>query len=453
MIRGGCIITPMERLAIARVMLLGVLIGLGLVGTVSPAHAQGPENQVYILTVDGAIDPISERYISRGIGKAEKDGARLLVIRLDTPGGLLSSTFKIVERLLGARVPTVVYVYPAGALAASAGTFVTVAANFAVMAEGTSIGAASPVGAGGEDLPETLSEKAINITVALMEGIAEKRDRNKDLLVSTVTEAKAFTASVAVEQNIVDFIATDMDDLLTKLDGRVAQTAAGEVVIETEGLVKREIGMNAAERFFSFVANPNIIGILLTIGGLGILIELLHPGLIVPGVGGVLAMIVGLVALGTLPFNWAGVALLIVAAVLIFLEMQVPGLGVLGLGGVIAFIIGSLLLFSVGEPSFPGAPVLKISLWLLGILSAMMALFTLVVVTAVARSRRLKYVSALAELVGQRGRVTSDLDPTGTVQVASEMWSAVSQSEEVISQGEEIEVVEVSGLVLKVRKG
>ena len=164
-------------------------------------------------------------------------------------------------------------------------------------------------------------------------------------------------------------------------------------------------------------------------------------------------MIVGLVALGTLPFNWAGVALLIVAAVLIFLEIQVPGIGVLGLGGVIAFIIGALLLFSVGEPSFPGAPVLKISLWLLGILSTMMALFALVVVTAVARSRRLKYMSALAELVGQRGLVTSDLSPTGTVQVASELWSAVSQSEEVISQGEEIEVVEVNGLTLKVRKG
>ncbi|MEE9198500.1 MAG: NfeD family protein, partial [Dehalococcoidia bacterium] len=379
--------------------------------------------------------------------------ARLLIIKLDTPGGLLSSTEKIVQLLFNARVPTAVYVYPSGAFAASAGTFVTTAANFAVMSEGSSIGAAAPVGAGGENLPETLSEKAVNITVAMVEGIAEKRGRNRELLISTVTEARAFSATEAVDEGIVDFIATDIDDLLARLDGRTVETAAGTVVLDTKGLAKREIDMSLAERFFSFVGDPNIIGLLITLGALGIFVELLHPGLIVPGVTGLLALVVGLVALGTLPFNWAGIALLALAAVLIFFEIQAPGFGFLGLAGVIAFIIGALLLFSVGEPSFPGAPVLKISLWLLGILSAMMALFALVVVTAVARSRRLKYVSALAKLVGQRGRVTSDLSPTGTVQVASELWSAVSQSEEVISQGEEVEVVEVKGLTLKVRKG
>ena len=428
------------------------LLCLGLLGLGSSAYAQSDGREAFILTVDGTIDPISERYIGRGVEEAENDGAEVVVILLDTPGGLLSSTEKIVSTLLTADVPTAVYVYPAGALAASAGTFVTTAANFAVMSESSSIGAASPVGAGGEDLPETLSEKATEIASAMVEGIAEKRGRNKELLISTVTEAKAFSANEAVEQNVVDFIATSVDDLLHQLHGREAETASGIVTLNTEGIVKRDLDMNLAEKFLSFVGNPNVIGILLTIGTLGIFFEILHPGLIVPGVSGAIALIIGLVALGTLPFNWAGIALLALAAVLIFFEIQVPGLGFLGLAGVVAFILGALLLFSVGEPDFPGAPVIKISLWLVGILSGIMALFALVVVTAVVRSRKIKYVSSLTVLVGQKGRVTKDLDPTGTVQVASEIWSAVAEEDQVIPSGEDVEVVEIVGLTVRVRK-
>ncbi len=342
--------------------------------------------------------------------------------------------------------------FPAGAFAASAGTFITTAANFAVMSEGSSIGAATPVGAGGEDLPDTLSEKAKNITIAMAEGISEKRGRNKELIVETITEARALSATEAVEENVVDFIATDVDELLVQLNGRTAETSAGILTMNTEGIVKREVDVNLAERVFSFVGDPNIIGILLTLGALGIFVELLSPGLIIPGVTGVMALIVGLVALGTLPFNWAGIALLSLAAVLIFFEIQVPGLGFLGLAGVICFILGALLLFSVGEPSFPGAPVLRISLWLIGILAAIMALFTLVVVGAVVRSRRLKYVSGLTMLIGKRGKVTSDLTLKDTVQVSSELWSAVSDGEEVIGKGEEVQVVAVDGLILRVRK-
>ena len=442
----------MVAVARLRLFLSIILLCIGLLGMASAAHAQESPGEVFILEVDGSIDPISERFISRGIGKAEKDGARLLIIKLDTPGGLLSSTVKIVQKLFNARVPTAVYVYPAGAFAASAGTFITTAANFAVMSEGSSIGAATPVGAGGEDLPDTLSEKAKNITVAMVEGISEKRGRNKELLINTVTEARAFSATEAVEEGIVDFIAVDIDDLLAQLNGRTAETAAGTVTLATEGLVKKDVDMNLAEKFFSFAADPNVIGILLTLGVLGIFLELLHPGLIVPGVTGVIALVIGLVALGTLPFNWAGVALLGLAAVLIFLEIQVPGFGVLGLAGVVSFILGALLLFSVGEPSFPGAPVLKISLWLVGILSGLMALFSLVVVTAVIRTRKLKYDSGTERLVGRRGMATSDLAPSGTVQVASELWSAVCEGGEVINKGTEVEVISVKGLTLKVRK-
>ena len=269
------------RLSLAVAMLV---VGLALLLT--PAHAQSATEQVYVLTYDGNIDPNAERYFSRGIRLAEEDGASLVVIKLDTPGGLLSSTEKIVEILLGADVPVAVYVYPPGAFAASAGTFVTAAANFAVMAEGTSIGAAAPVSADGEDLPETLSEKATNITVAMAEGIAEKRGRDKEALTKTITEAEAYTASAAVEANLVDFVAVNMEDLLEQLDGRETETASGVVTMETEGLVEREVEMSLAERFFGFVGDPNVIGLLLTFGALGLFVELLSPGLIVPGVVG-----------------------------------------------------------------------------------------------------------------------------------------------------------------------
>ena len=424
----------------------------GLALLLTPAHAQTPTDQVYVLTYDGNIDPNAERYFSRGIALAEEDGAPLVVIKLNTPGGLLSSTEKIVGRLLGADVPVAVYVHPPGAFAASAGTFVTAAANFAVMAEGTSIGAAAPVSADGEDLPDTLSEKATNITVAMAEGIAEKRGRDKDALTETITEAKAYTASAAVEANLVDFVAVDMEDLLEQLDGRETETASGEVTMRTEGLEEREVDMSLAERFFGFVGDPNVIGLLLTFGALGLFVELLSPGLIVPGVVGGLAMIVGLVALGTLPFNWAGIVLLALAAVLIFLEIQAPGLGFLGVGGVIAFVLGSLLLFSVGEPDLPGAPVVRISLWLVAVLSGLMAFFALFMVGAVVRTRKMKYDQGGKGLVGQTGKVLTALSPVGTVQLSSETWSAVSSGEEEIGAGEKVEVVEVDGLTIKVRK-
>ena len=434
-------------------LLLGVaMLVAGLALLLSPAYAQSPEEQVYVLTYDGDIGPNAERYFSRGIEMAEVDGAALVVIKLDTPGGSLSSTEKIVERLLGAEVPVAVYVYPPGAFAASAGTFVTAAANFAVMAEGTSIGAASPVAADGEDLPDTLSEKAINITVAMAEGIAEKRGRDKEALTKTITESEAYTASVAVEVGLVDFVAVNIQDLLEQLDGRETETALGTVTMRTAGLVEREVDRNLAEKFFSFVANPNVIGLLLTFGSIGLFVELLNPGLIVPGVVGALALIVGLVALGALPFNWAGVVLLGLAAILIFLEIQVPGIGFLGVGGVIAFVLGALLLFSVGEPDWPGAPVLRISFWLVAILSGMMAFFALVIVGAVVRTRKLKYASSVELLIGQTGQVLSELNPVGNVQLKSETWSAVSSGEGSIGVGDKVEVVEVDGLTIKVRK-
>ncbi len=421
-------------------------------GSGSHADAAEPEaKEVLVLTIHDEIGKITERYVSRGIHNAEKHGSELVVIQLDTPGGLLMSTQGIVQTLLNAKVPVAVYVSPRGAFAASAGKVITAAANFAVMTEGSSIGAASPVGSGGEDLPKTLSEKSRNITVAMVSSIADKRGRNKDALISTVTDAKAFSAHQAVDLGVADFIAQDLDDLLAQLNGKTTDTASGTVTLNTANLSKSYVGLSIADKFVSFLANPNLVIVLLVIGGVGVLIEFIAPGLIIPGVVGAMALILALVGLGSLPFNWAGIVLLALAAGLIFFEVHAPGLGFLGVAGGGFFILGALLLFTVNIPTLPGAPIAKISLWLLVSLSAAVAAFALVAVRAAIKSRKLKYTSPGVNLVGQTGVVALALAPKGTIQLAGERWTAVSD-EGSIPAGEQVKVVAVEGLTLKVKK-
>ncbi|MCZ6789517.1 MAG: nodulation protein NfeD, partial [Chloroflexi bacterium] len=321
----------------------------GLIGTVT---AQGQDRHVLSLEVDGIITPVVERFIERAIERGEERDAELVLIHLDTPGGLLSSTRKIVEHLLNAEVPTAVYVSPRGAFAASAGTFITAAANFAVMAPGTNIGAASPVGSGGEELGETIKDKVTNDAAALMRSIADERGRNSDTLEETVLEATSYSAQEAVELNMVDFIADDLDDLLTQLHGREAVTPAGVVVLNTRDVEIEGFDMSLVERFLQFLSDPNISFLLLSLGGLGIFVELLNPGLIVPGLVGIILLVLAFVTFGNLPVNWAGVVLILLAVALATLEYYVAGFGVLGVGAIICFVLGSLLLFfHTGAPS------------------------------------------------------------------------------------------------------
>ena len=437
------------RLSLAILALLSAVVALhGLIG---PVLAQTEEAHALVIKVDGVIDPVTQRFISRALHRAEEDRAEVMIIQLDTPGGLLSSTLKIVQQLLGAKVPVVVYVSPPGARAGSAGTFITAAANFAVMAPGTNIGAATPISSSGQDLGKTLESKVTNDAAAKIRSIAQERGRNPDKLEETVRKASSFTANEAVESHMVDFIAKDLDDLLAQLDGKVAQTPAGPITLHTASLAKHTMGMSLRERFVSVIADPNLVSILLLAGVIAIFVEFLHPGLVVPAVLGVISLVLAFLALGSLPFHWAGVALLGLAAVLIFLEIH-SGTAFLGVAAVVSFVLGALLLFSVGTPSFPGAPVQKISLWLIGILAGLMAGFTLLIVTAVVRSKRVRYPSGAARLIGQVGQVSSDLAPTGTVQLSSELWSAISENKEVIPAGEWVTVVALEGLTLKVRK-
>ena len=436
-----------------RHLVAAVLVAVGFGGLLAvqafPADAaSGPH--AALITIDDTIHPISAGFLSRAIDSATDDGAQLLVVELDTPGGLFSSTRDMVGDILDAEVPVVVYVSPPGARAASAGTFITAAAHVAAMAPTTNIGAASPVAGGGEDLPETLASKATQDAAAFIRTIAEGRGRNAKALEETVLSARSFSASEALEENIIDLIAKDIDDLMAKLDGMAVSVKDREVIMDTDDLDVRTINRTPVERFLGFVANPDIAFLLLTIGGIGILVEVISPGLLGPGIIGVIALALAFVALGNLPVNWVGVGLIALAMALFFLEIQAPGIGVFGISGAIAFVLGAFLLFGgFSAPAIP-TPSFRVSLWMIVTVSALLFGSLVLLFTTVLRAKRARYVSPTVDLVGQTGKVTTALDPTGQVRVAGEAWTAVSDSGEAIAEGEEVIVLEVEGLTLKV---
>lgn len=434
---------------------LGILVVVcGVITTAGRAPrpvSQSAPPTVLLITVDRNIDHVTQGFIAHAVSQAEQEHDALLLIQLDTPGGAYDATRKIVQHLLAADVPVAVYVAPKGARAASAGTFMLAAANFAVMAPGTNIGAASPVSATGRDIGGTLQEKVTNDAAALMRSIAQERGRNGDKLEVTIRNAASFSASEAVDAHIVDFIAKDTEDLLAQLNGRTVKTAAGPVIMNVASAAKRTLKMTLRERFVALVATPELVSILYTVGMIAIFIELFHPGLVAPAVIGALCLVLAFLGLGSLPFNWAGLVLLGLAAAFVIVELH-TGSSLLGVGAVLAFVIGALLLFSVDLPRLPGEPVGQVSLWLIGILAALFAVVTVVVGGAVMKTRRLQYPKAGALLIGQTGFATSDLAPKGTVQVASELWTATADDATPIRAGDLVSVVGLEGLMLKVRK-
>ncbi len=434
------------------VALLLIVIGFGGFIATQSLPAIASNHHAALLVIDGTIDPISARFLSRGVDAAIDSDARILIIRLDTPGGLLSSTRDMVTKMLTSDIPIVVYVSPPGAQAASAGTFITAAAHIAVMAPGTNIGAASPVGGGGEDLPETLKSKATQDTAAFMRSIAEERGRNSEKLEQMVLSAVSFTASEALDDNIIDLIAEDMEGLIAQLDGMIVSLTSGEVTLATDGLDVREIEKTLVERFISILADPNIAFLLLSLGGIGIMIELFSPGLIFPGVAGAIALALAFVAIGNLPVNWAGVGLIGLAVLLFFLEAQAPGLGVFAVGGAISFVLGAFLLFGGFSPPPISSPSFRVSLWVIGTFSAVLFGALAFFLQSLRQARNAQYVAGSSTLVGQTGTTTTALDPRGIVQIANERWSAVSDSGEPISEDEEVIVTDVDGLTLKVFK-
>ncbi len=411
---------------------------------------------VYLIQLDRAIDPVSERYLVRELDEAQGEFA-LVVIVLDTPGGLLDSTRGMVNVILESRTPTAVYVSPAGARAASAGTFIGAAANILAMAPVTEIGAAAVVGGQGEDLGETLQVKANEDAAALLRGIADKRGRNVEALEATVFEAKAYSAEEAVEIGIADIVANDLDALLHWAEGRTVETAAGEIVLE--GLLNSRIEESEYslwDRFLSAIANPNLAFLLISLGGLALVVELWNFGTFIPGTIGVVLLVLGFAGVGQLPFQWAGVLLIALALALLAAEIFVtPGFGFFGIAGVIALILGGLFLFpfpSIDAPELPGGQI-QVSRWLLAGIGAVVLAFVLWMIWELRKvSRPDSYIptGSSSLLVGTTARVTKTLDPEGEVYAAGEHWTAHTPDRSHLNVDTTVKVIEIDGITLVV---
>ena len=429
------------------ILLFGIMAFSGMAGAVM---AQGQRPPALVAEVNGVINPVKERYLRRVLERAAESDAPLVIIRLDTPGGLLDSTRAIVELLLESETPTAVYVAPRGAQAGSAGTFIAAAANVAAMAPGANIGAATPVAPGGREMEETLANKVTNDAAALIRSIAQERGRNQDMLEDTVRRGASFTATEAVAGNVVDFLAADQDDLLAQLHGREVQTRSRSLVLDTEGLPVQDLAKNPLEHFLEFIADPNVAFILLTLGGLGLLIELFSPGLIAPGVVGAILLILAFIALGSLPVNWAGVVLIVLAMALAALETQVAGFGFLGVAAILCLVLGGFLLFfQFGAPS-PTLPPLAVNPWLLAGTAAVLGGALFYLLWAVRQSRREEGHADDIVVVGQVGTVVTELAPRGVIRLEDGNWTAVTDNDTVIAVGERVVVIEAVGLTLTV---
>ena len=442
-----------KRLRMARLSLSFIFIAMLIVGMLGPMFAQANEHgepHVLIMNVDGIINSVKERFISRAIEQAEEDNTALLIIQLDTPGGLLGATREIVQLLLETSVPVAVYVSPKGARAGSAGAFITAAGNIAVMAPGTNIGAATPISATGDDLEDTLASKIENDTAALIRSIAQVRGRNQDKLEAMVRSAASYSAQEALAYNVVDLITEDVDDLLAKVDGLRAEVASGTVVLETTGLETRFFNKNILEHFLELISNPNVSFILLTVGGLGIVVEIFNTGLVAPGVVGVICLLLAFLALGNLPVNWAGVVFILLAVVLIVLEVAVSGFGILGVGAAVSLMVGGLLLFNQFGDASPTLPSITVNRWLLYSSGGVIGVAVAYVARSAYQSRNEGPPEKLESMIGMQGTVTAELIPRGVVLVGNETWTAVSDDARVIAIGEAVEVISVDGLTLTV---
>jgi membrane-bound serine protease (ClpP class) len=434
-----------RRAARVRVLLSALLL-ITLIGNF--ACAAGPDTApgaVHVLTTDDEVGPVMARYLDRGIDRAEDQQAAAVVIRLDTPGGLLSSTDDIIQRILESEVPVVVYVWPSGGQAASAGTYIAYASHVAAMTPGTVIGAATPISGSGEDLDDDLRNKLIGNSVAKIREYAELRDRNAEWAERAVREGISASASEAVEMNIVNYEADDLESLLDQMDGLQVAVPGREVTLATADAQVAYNDMTFIENFLAIIANANIAFLLLSLGSLAIFIEILHPGAIFPGVFGVVALILAFFALSVLPFNWAAVALIFFAFVLFGLELFVTSHGILGIGGIVALIFGGLLLTSGSEANASVSP------WVIAIVCAPIAALMLTVFVSIIRVRRMAPRMGLATVVGRTVVARSVLAPEGYVFMDGENWQAEAEDGRV-EPGESVIVTQIRGLRLKVRR-
>ena len=419
----------------AALVLVGLMLG-------APSALAQEAGSIRVLSLDGMINPVSERYLVRNIEEAADQGATLVLIELSTPGGLLDATQHITSAMLGARVPVAVYVTPPGTHAASAGTFVTMAAHIAAMAPSTRIGAATPVNAEGGDIPADLREKIINDTVVYARAIADARGRNADWAEDAVRAAAVVPADEAAEIGVVDLVARDRAELLAEIDGRTVALPAGEVTIQTAGAPLDERPMSIFEALFMAIADPNIALLLLSLGGIGIYFELANPGAFLPGIAGAIFLILAFLSLGTLPLSYGGLALLLFGLVLLGAEVFVASGGLLGLGGTVAFALGALLLIDEQQ-----APFLEVSRPLIAGLTLSLGGFTLIALRGVMQVRRKPAVIGGSDMAGRVARVRAPHE----VYVSGELWRARRvEGDAPLTPGSAVRVVSRQGLELTV---
>ncbi len=400
---------------------------------------------VYRIDVEGIIAPATARYILRAIRQAEEARVEALLIRLDTPGGLLTSMDQITKAMLNASVPIIVFVAPEGARAASAGVFITYAAHLAAMAPATRIGAAHPVGVGqGGEQDRTLMEKITNDAVANIRGIARRRGRNAEWAERAVRLSVSATEEEAARLHVVDLIARNVDHLLQAVNGRSVTSVEGPKRLATARARVVPLGMDITEQFLRLLSDPNIGFILMNIGIIGILAELYNPGLILPGVVGAIALVLGLASFAILEVNAAGLLLIALAVTMFIADIKIPGHGVLTFGGVVSFIFGAILLTQ------RQAPFLQISLQLIIGVALALAAFFLFAVGAGVRAQGAPVRSGSEGLVGAVGVARTNLEPEGMVFVLGEIWSARAE-EGMIPEGQRVQVVGRDGLRVRVR--
>jgi membrane-bound serine protease (ClpP class) len=439
-------------------LVLPLLLAAGLLLNV--ASVSSADSPVIQLTIEGAIGPATVDYIGRALETAARRHAELVVIRMDTPGGLDSAMRGIIKNITNSAVPVASYVAPTGARAASAGTYILYASHIAAMAPGTNVGAATPVRIGGGASPGSTGkdkqddeaagdtatdagkQKIINDAVAYLRSLAELRGRNQEWAEKAVREADSIAASEALQLGVIDIVASGMADLMKQIDGREVLIQGQKRVLQTAGVVIDQLAPDWRSRFLSVITNPNVAYILMLIGIYGLLLEFSNPGAIVPGTVGAIALLLALYAFQLLPINYAGVGLILLGVALMVGEAFQPSFGVLGIGGLIAFVIGSVILMDTDVPGF------GIDISVIATFAIISALVFIVVIGMAIKARRRPVVSGLEQLVGAEAMVLADFDGQGKVSIHSETWQALSGAP--LHQGQTVKVSGIEGLTLRV---